>query len=114
MKSLTRSALMGMLSLLASVTLSYAQTTVEQDPGRTVPQDRMVDEQVPSQRVVPPPDRVVVEERVVERVQRGEVYVAGFGGFTLGHSFSNVEGRGTLANQAIENFDLANSVIYGM
>lgn len=114
MKSLARGVLMGILSLLASVTLSYAQTTIEQDPGRTAPRDRMVDEQVPSKRIVPPPDRVVVEERVVERVRRGEVYVAGFGGFTLGHSFSNVEGRGTLANQAIENFDLANSVIYGM
>jgi opacity protein-like surface antigen len=61
-----------------------------------------------------PNDRVVVEERVVERRRHGELYVAGFGGFTLGHSFSNVEGRGTLADQALGDFDLANSVVYGM
>src|SRR6185437_8644616 len=52
--------------------------------------------------------------RVVERRPEGEFYVAGFGGFTLGHSFGNVEGRGTLATQNIDSFDLANSVIYGM
>lgn len=109
-----RSALLGILGILVSVTLSYAQTTVDPDPRRTVPRERLVDEQVPSERVVVPPDRVVVQERIVERVQRGELYVAGFGGFTLGHSFSNTEGRGTLANQSIESFDLANSVIYGM
>src|SRR5690348_967470 len=44
-------------------------------------------------------DRVVTEERVVERRREGEVYVAGYGGFTWGHNFSGVDGRGTLAGQ---------------
>jgi len=64
-----------------------------------------------------PPDRVVVKERVVERRHEGETYVAGFGGFTLGHSFSNVDGTGLIAGETLagaESFDLANSVIYGM
>lgn len=95
-------------SLLAGVTLSYAQTTMDPETGRTMPRERaVVEERVPS-------ERVVVEERIVERRPQGEMYVAGFGGFTLGHSFSNAEGRGTLANQAIGDFDLANSVVYGM
>jgi len=108
----------GVLSILAGATISYAQTTVpdrtiDSDTGTTVQRDGAVrDGAVAEERV--PRDRVVVEERVVERRPEGELYVAGFGGFTLGHSFGNVEGRGTLATQNIDSFDLANSVIYGM
>ncbi len=58
-------------------------------------------------------DRTVVEERVVERRREGEVYVGGFGGFTWGHNFSDVEGRGTLAGQSFGGRDLANSGVYG-
>ena len=29
----------------------------------------------------------------------GELYVAGFGGYTFGHSFSNVQGTGTLLKE---------------
>lgn len=59
-----------------------------------------------------PRDRVVVEERVVERKRPGELYVAGFGGWTLGHSFSNTNDGG--ASSAQGSFDLADSVVYGM
>jgi hypothetical protein len=104
---MTRIVMFGLLAILTGATVSYAQTTVDPDPGRTAPRDRAVEQSVPR-------DRVVVEERVVERKREGELYVAGFGGFTLGHSFSNVEGRGTLAGQDVGSFDLANSVIYGM
>jgi hypothetical protein len=107
MKWMRRSVMLGILGILASVTVSYAQTTVDPDTGRPVPRERVVDERVP-------PDQVVVRERIVERNRPGELYVAGFGGFTLGHSFSNTEGRGTLAGQEIGSFDLANSVVYGM
>ena len=107
MKRMRRSVLLGILGLVASVTISYAQSTVDPDTGRPAPRDRAVGEQVP-------PDRVVVKERVVERRREGELYVAGFGGFTLGHSFADTDGRGTLAGQDIPSFDLANSVIYGM
>ena len=113
MTSMRRSVLLGILSILASATGSYAQTTVpdrtiESDTGRTIQRDEVV----VGERG--PHDRVVVEERVVERRREGELYVAGFGGFTLGHSFADTDGRGTLAGQDIPSFDLANSVIYGM
>ncbi|MDK2741292.1 MAG: hypothetical protein NDI90_00120 [Nitrospira sp. BO4] len=104
---LTRIVMSGVLGLLTGATVSYAQTTIDPDLGRTVPRERAIEEPVPG-------DRVVVKERVVERKREGELYVAGFGGFTLGHSFSHVDGRGTLAGQDVGNFDLANSVIYGM
>ena len=125
MKSMTRIALSGVLSLLAGASLAYAQTpfpdrsptvpdrspTVDPETGRQVQSDRALgDERVPR-------DRVVVKERVVERRHEGETYVAGFGGFTLGHSFSNVDGTGLIAGETLagaESFDLANSVIYGM
>lgn len=123
MKSIATVVVSGVLSILAGGSLSYAQTTfpdraptdqnqsqsvVDAETERKVQRDRaMGDERVSH-------DRVVVEERVVERRREGELYVAGFGGFTLGHSFSNTEGRGTLATQDIGNFDLANSVVYGM
>ena len=58
-------------------------------------------------------DRVVVDERVVERRREGEVYVAGYGGFTWGHSFSDLEGRGSIAGQQFGGRDLANSGVYG-
>lgn len=58
-------------------------------------------------------ERIVREERVVERRREGEVYVGGFGGFTWGHSFSDVEGRGALAGQSFGGRDLANSGVYG-
>lgn len=115
MKSMTKGIAMGVLSILTGFSLSYAQMTVPDrsltvdperertaQPGRSVVDERMRG------------DRVVVEERVVEQRRVGELYVAGFGGFTLGHSFSNTEGRGTLATQDIGSFDLANSVVYGM
>jgi opacity protein-like surface antigen len=114
MKWMRRSVLLGILGIWASVTISYAQTTVDPDTGRPIPRDRVADEQVPSARGVIPPEQVVVRERIVERDRPGELYVAGFGGFTLGHSFSNTEGRGTLAGQEVGSFDLANSVVYGM
>jgi len=105
MKAMTRVVLSGVLSILAGVSLSYAQTIVP-DRSPTAPdQSPSVDpetgRQVQSERAVVgegvPPDRVVVKERVVERRHEGETYVAGFGGFTLGHSFSNVDGTGLIA-----------------
>ncbi|MBK9307937.1 MAG: hypothetical protein IPM58_12835 [Nitrospira sp.] len=113
MKSIKRLILSGTLSVLVSVTGSYAQTTTDAELGSpelgpSVPRQRSIaDDRVP-------PERVLVQERLVERKHEGELYVAGFGGFTLGHSFSHPEGRGSLAGQTFDSFDLANSVIYGM
>src|SRR5690349_14269731 len=88
---ITSMLMSGCLTVLAGITVSYAQTaapdrspTIDSDVQRTAPRERaVVDERVP-------PDRTVVQERVVERRPEGELYVAGFGGFTLGHSFANV------------------------
>jgi hypothetical protein len=114
-QSLAKATMVSLLGILAGATLSYAQTTipdrsptVDADTGRAAQRDPVIVEERG------PRDRVIVEERVVEWRREGELYVAGFGGFTLGHSFSNVEGRGTLATQNIGSFDLANSVVYGM
>jgi hypothetical protein len=103
-----QSVMCGILSVLAGATISYAQTTVDPDAGRTVPRDRAVDERAVAS------ERVVVKERVVERRHEGEPYVAVFGGFTLGHSFTNVDGTGTLSGTGVESLDLANSAVYGM
>jgi len=110
MKQRGRIIVSGILGLVAAANMALAQTTMAPDTGPLVPPDRAVrDERVPADRAV------VVEERVVERRPEGEFYVAGFGGFTLGQGFSNVDGRGTLATQNnLGNLDTANSVIYGM
>jgi hypothetical protein len=115
MHSMRKVVLLGVLSIVAGVSLASAQMTVpdrsqtvDPETGRTLPREGVVGEETG------PRERVIVKERVVERKHHGELYLAGFGGFTLGHSFSNTEGRGTLAAQDIGSFDLANSVIYGM
>ena len=48
-----------------------------------------------------------------EHRRPGELYVAGFGGYTFGHSFSNVQGTGTLAGTPLPGIDLKNSGVYG-
>lgn len=116
---LQRCALQGLMAfgiVLGTVPVCMSQTvapTVEDTrPGIGPSGDRVIEDRtVTRQRVG---DRTVVEERVVERHREGEVYVAGFGGFTWGHQFSGVEGTGTLNNQGqIGSQDLANSVVYG-
>ena len=43
----------------------------------------------------------------------GELYVAGFGGYTFGHELSNVRGTGPLAGANFPDFGLKNSGVYG-
>lgn len=43
----------------------------------------------------------------------GELYVAGFGGYTFGHSFNNAQGTGALSGVTAPGIDLKNSGIYG-
>jgi hypothetical protein len=114
MKLMTRGVMAVVLSVLTGFSLSAAQTTfpdrsptVDPESGRTIQREQAVGERMPQ-------DRVVVKERVFERRHEGELYVAGFGGYTLGHSFSNVDGTGALAATGIESLDLANSAVYGM
>jgi opacity protein-like surface antigen len=41
------------------------------------------------------------------------MYVAGFGGYTFGHNFNDIEGSGTIADTPLGEVDLKNSAIYG-
>jgi len=114
MKLMTKGIVAGVLSVLTGFSLSSAQTTfpdrsstVDPESGRTIQHEQAVGERVPQ-------DRVVMKERVVERRHEGELYVAGFGGYTLGHSFTNLDGTGTLKGTGVESLDLANSAVYGM
>ncbi len=114
----TRRTVPGLIScgLVLGTTLTcLAQTgaPVQEQPPDVGPRTR---DQASQERVVTRDragDRVVVDERVVERRREGEVYVAGYGGFTWGHSFSDLEGRGTIAGQNFGGRDLANSGVYG-
>lgn len=51
--------------------------------------------------------------RVIERDREGEVYIAGFGGFTWGHQLGDTEGLGALEGQSFGDRDLKDSVVYG-
>ena len=48
-----------------------------------------------------------------ERDRPGEFYVAGFGGYTIGHGFDDVEGTGVLSGINLGNIDLKDSGVYG-
>jgi hypothetical protein len=121
--------------MLGGVAPSDAQVT-EEPPREVAPptSDRVIQDPAPSDaqgsRDVGPPtsDRVnqersaerdrlgnqtIVEERVVERRRVGELYVAGFGGFTWGHQLGGVDGTGSAKGQDYGSQDLANSVVYG-
>lgn len=54
-----------------------------------------------------------VERRYDERDRPGELYVAGFGGYTIGHGFDNVEGTGALSGINLGDIDLKDSGVYG-
>lgn len=45
--------------------------------------------------------------------QPGELYVAGFGGYTIGHGFNNVEGTGALSGINLGDIDQKDSGVYG-
>lgn len=73
--------------------------------------DRMIQERAAERERLA--NRPVIEERVIERRREGEVYVAGFGGFTWGHQLGSVDGTGTAKGQDYGSQDLADSVVYG-
>ena len=54
-----------------------------------------------------------LERRYDDRDRPGELYVAGFGGYTIGHGFDNVEGTGALSGINLGDIDLKNSGVYG-
>jgi hypothetical protein len=54
-----------------------------------------------------------VERRSDDRDRPGELYVAGFGGYTIGDGFDDVEGTGSLSSINLGDIDLKNSGVYG-
>jgi opacity protein-like surface antigen len=92
---------------------SDAPVIIQERPQEVGPatQDRVIQERTIQRERLG--DRTIVKERVVERRREGEVYVAGFGGFTWGHSFDNAEGTGSLKGAPIGGLGLANSGVYG-
>jgi opacity protein-like surface antigen len=54
-----------------------------------------------------------VERRSDDRDRPGELYVAGFGGYTIGDGFDDVEGTGSLSGINLGDIDLKNSGVYG-
>ena len=60
-------------------------------------------------------ERAGAAEPIIERkrVRPSETYVAGFGGYTFGGKFSDVEGAGLLPGGNLGDRDLADSVVYG-
>ena len=99
--------------VIGAALTSFAQTEV---PDRTHEVGPSTGDQVIEERPVQREQlgqRTVVQERVVERRQEGEVYVGGFGGFTWGHDFTDAEGTGSLKGQTLGTRGLANSMVYG-
>jgi opacity protein-like surface antigen len=58
-------------------------------------------------RRIPPPDRRYDYEHP------GELYVAGFGGYTFAHTFNNVQGVDAGSGTRFPTIDLKNSGVYG-
>ena len=54
-----------------------------------------------------------VDRRYDDRDRPGELYVAGFGGYTIGHGFDDVEGTGALSGIKLGDIDLKDSGVYG-
>ena len=52
-------------------------------------------------------------EKRYDRDRPGKYYVAGFGGYTVGHGFDDVEGRGTAAGLQFGDIGLKDSGVYG-
>jgi opacity protein-like surface antigen len=59
--------------------------------------------------------RAAEPETIVEhkRVRPSETYLAGFGGYTFGGKFTDVQGTGLLSGANFPDRDLANSGVYG-
>jgi hypothetical protein len=52
-------------------------------------------------------------DKRTEREEPGELYVAGFGGYTIGHGFDDVEGTGALSGINLGDIDQNDSGVYG-
>jgi opacity protein-like surface antigen len=94
------SSVVGVVSFPAAI-MAQNPPTLEQQRAQDAERTR----QVQSERQL--------ERRYDDRDRPGELYVAGFGGYTIGHGFDNVEGTGALSGINLGDIDLKNSGVYG-
>ena len=82
-------------------------------PGDRVPDDRVRDERLRSDRVAAEQGRRSDRPAEWSDHYPGEFYVAGYGGFTIGHEFDDATGVGTNFGLNFPSHDLANSGVFG-
>ena len=99
-------------SIVGSPTDTFAQTQTPptQNPQNppTLEQQRQQESEAAKQA-----QREREADRRYERDEAGELSVAGFGGYTIGHGFDNVEGTGALSGVNLGDIDLKDSGVYG-
>ena len=101
------SSVVSVVSVPAAI-MAQNPATLEQNPP-TLEQQRAQDAERARQAQSERP----VERRYDDRDRPGELYVAGFGGYTIGHGFDNVEGTGALSGINLGDIDLKDSGVYG-
>ena len=79
-------------------------TTAEEERAREAERNRQLREREAGQ---------VEPERRYDRHRRSELYVAGFGGYTFGHGYNDVEPTGAISGLDLGNIGLKNSGVYG-
>jgi len=96
-----------LISLVVSV-VSFPTAIMAQNPP-TLEEQRAQD----AERARQAQSERQVDRRYDDRDRPGELYVAGFGGYTIGHGFDDVEGTGALSGIKLGDIDLKNSGVYG-
>lgn len=110
-------AALSVLSIVGMPSDTLAQTS--QTPPATSPnpptleQQRQQEEAARQAAREREAERQREADRRYERDQPGEFYVAGFGGYTFGHGFDNVEGTGALSGINLGDIDQKDSGVYG-
>src|SRR5437868_5979814 len=89
------------------------ERSVDQGPatGSATPR---TDEAIAEQNRRTEEERLRERDRYAQRDRRGETYIAGYGGGTIGSSTTGMEGRGSALGQSFADPNLANSGVYGI
>jgi hypothetical protein len=99
-------------SLMAQEPL-MAQGPPTAEEQRAKEAERAATQQAEQQREAERQREAARADKRHERDEPGELYVAGFGGYTMGHGFDNVEGTGALSGTNLGDIDLNDSGVYG-
>jgi opacity protein-like surface antigen len=102
------------LSVMLSSSLSMVAPTIAVAQVITTEEERARERELERNRQVREREAGQVEaDRRDDRRRRSEMYVAGFGGYTFGHGFNDVEGTGALSGTDLGDVGLKNSGVYG-